>query len=110
MHKVEDGFLQLAMIFPLINLMLIFLFTFSYVVRNLEFIFISHLFPLTYHDILVLSERNRKHGLLRLLMEVSEFSATHTIGGHLPLQPGYIIYYLAKAPLSQSPRARLIFL
>lgn len=47
---------------------------------------------------------------VRFLTEVFEFSVTRAVGGHLPFQPGYVIYYLVKAPLSQSPRARLIFL
>lgn len=99
------------MIFPLINSMLIFFFTFSYVVRNLKFICISHLFLLTCHDILVLSGR-RKCRLVRFLTKMCEFSVPYTVGGHLPFQPGYIIYYLVKSPLSlsQSPRTRLIFL
>lgn len=85
-------------------------FTFCYVVRNLEFRSISHWFLLICHDILVLSERKRKCGLVRFLTEDFEFSVTLTVGGHLPFQPGHVIYYLVKAPLSQSPRARLIFL
>lgn len=65
MCKVQDVFLQLAVIFPLINptLIFFFFFTFSYAVRGLEFILISHLFCLICHDILVLSERRRKFRL-----------------------------------------------
>lgn len=74
-----------------------FFFTFSYVVRNLKLILISHLFLLICHDILVLSERKRKRRLVRFLTEMCEFSVTYTIGSHLPFQPGYIIYYLVKA-------------
>lgn len=84
-------------------------FTFSFVVRDLEFIFISHLFFLICHDILVLSERKRKCRLGRLLMEVSEFSVTRAVGGHLLSQPGYVIYYLVKDPLSQKAQSKANF-
>lgn len=43
-------------------------------------------------------------------MEIFEFSVTHAVGGRFFIQPGYVIYYLVKAPLSQRPRATLIFL
>lgn len=102
-------FLQLAMIFPLINPMLNFLKIVLYVVRNLEFIFISHWFFLICHDILVLSEK-RKHTGCRFLMEIFEFSVTHAVGGRLFIQAGYVIYYLVKAPLSKAQEQRLIFL
>lgn len=105
---MEDGSLRLAMLFPLISPT--FLITFSYVVRNLELLFISHLCLLICHNILVLSDRERKFRLVDIFKEVFEFSVAHTVGGHLPFQPGSIIYYLVKAPLSLSPRARLIFL
>ena len=84
-------------------------FTFSYVVRNLEFIFISHLFLLICHDILVLFERKRKCRLGGFLTEVPEFSVTHPVGGHLLSQPGYVIYYLVKAPLSQKAQSKANF-
>lgn len=74
----------------------------------MHFSFVSPYLP--QHTSSLGKKKKKKCRLVSFFKEVFEFSEAHTVGGHLPFQPGSIIYYLVKAPLSLSPRARLIFL